>query len=176
MSFNGLTCSSFGFLSGSLSCIDCTSISPSGCTNDPWDEDFENGAVLSAEWVLSGNANWFGSATMPHAGSFDGECGNINDSQTSTMQVSLNYVAAGTVRFWYRTSTEQGWDFLRFYIDGVQQAGAWSGNIAWTQSPAYNIAAGAHTLKWSYIKDGSLSMNDDTVWVDGIVTTNAFLP
>ena len=56
--------------------------------------------MLPPEWVLTGNANWFGSATMPHAGAFTGECGNIADSQSSVMTVDLNYVAAGTVQFW----------------------------------------------------------------------------
>ncbi len=173
----GETCAGLGYLGGTLSCSDtCDALVESLCANDWWGEDFEGGAVLPPEWVLTGNANWFGSGTMPHAGAFTGESGNIADSQSSVMTVDLNYVAAGTARFWYRTSSESGWDFLRFYIDGVQQAGAWSGNIGWTQSPVYNIAAGPHTLRWSYIKDGSLDGGSDTVWVDDIVTTNALLP
>jgi hypothetical protein len=90
--------------------------------------------------------------------------------------VTLKYNAPGTLQFWYRISTEQGWDFLRFYIDNVQQPGAWSGTIGWTQSPAYNLAAGNHVLRWSYIKDSSVSSGADTVWVDNIVSTNATLP
>ncbi|MFV8750311.1 hypothetical protein ACNOYE_07150 [Nannocystaceae bacterium ST9] len=174
---DGGTCVGLGYLGGTLSCSDaCDAYVEDLCVNSWWGEDFEGGAVLPAEWVLSGNANWFGSATMPHAGGFNGESGNIGDSQTSVMEVTLNYVNPGTVQFWYRISTESGWDFLRFYIDGVQQPGAWSGIIGWTQSPAFNIAAGNHTLRWSYVKDGSVSSNSDSVWVDDIVTTNALLP
>lgn len=64
----------------------------------------------------------------------------------------------------------------RFYIDGVQQPEEWSGTIDWTQSSAYDIAAGAHTLGWAYVKDDSVSDFSDAVWVDDITTTNATLP
>ncbi len=170
------TCVDFGYLGGTLGCTpDCGNYDFSGCINDWWSEDFEAGAALGAEWVLSGNANWFGSANMPHAGLFAGECGNIADSQISSMEVTLNFVAPGTVSFWYRVSSESGWDFLRFFIDGVQQS-QWSGNLSWTQSQFYNVPAGTHTLRWTYTKDGSVSSFFDTAWIDDIITTSALLP
>ena len=145
------------------------------CKLTNWGEDFEGGMVLPPEWIKSGNQNWFGSMVMPHGGAFTGECGNIADNQSSTIEVNLNFTAAGSVNFWFRTSTESGWDFLRFYIDGVQQPGNWSGNIAWTQVN-FPVAMGAHNLRWRYVKDDSVSSGADTVWVDDITTVNAKLP
>lgn len=91
----------------------------------------------------------------------------------SHMDVKLNFLAPGTVTFWRRVSTETNWDHLRFFVDGAEQ-GSWSGVIGWTQQ-MYNVPAGLHTLRWSYTKDGSVSSNADTVWVDSITTTNAVL-
>ncbi len=172
----GATCADLGYLGGGeLSCnATCDALVEDEC-NEWWGEDFEAGAQLGAEWVLSGSANWFGSNVMPHAGTWNGESGNISDSQQSHMEVTLNFVQAGDVTFWRRVSTEASWDFLRFSIDGAEQV-SWSGNLGWAQAGPYNVAAGVHTLRWSYTKDGSLSSNADTVWVDDIVTTGAVLP
>ena len=172
---DSMTCVDFGYSSGELACsATCDAYVEDACIMGDWGDDFEAGAVLGAEWVLGGDANWFGSGTMPHAGSFNGECGDIGDGQTSSMEVSLNFVQDGLVDFWYRVSSETNWDYLRFYIDNVQQ-NQWSGVIGWTQQ-TYPIAAGAHTLRWAYTKDGSLSANADTVWVDDITTVNGQLP
>ena len=167
-----------GFLkAGDEECDDGNVNSGDGCSatceGEFWEEDFEGGMVLGPEWIKTGNVNWFGSMTMPHGGQWTGESGNINDSQTSTIEVKLNYTGPGNVKFWRRISTESSFDFLRFYVDNVQQ-GSWSGNIGWTEQ-TYNIAAGLHTLKWSYTKDSSVSSGADTVWVDDITTVNAIL-
>lgn len=172
----GQTCAGLGYDGGELSCnASCDAFVEDACTSGPWGEDFEGGAVLPPEWVFGGNAPWFGSGTSVHAGLFAGETGNIADSQTSYMEVNLNFPANGTVQFWYRVSTEANYDYLRFFVDGVQQT-QWAGNVPWTQSAVYNIPAGNHTLRWLYFKDGSVSSNLDTVWVDDIVTSNATLP
>jgi hypothetical protein len=167
---DGETCEELGFDGGDLSCaVDCSAYVEDACVLVDWGDDFEAGAVLGAEWV----GNWFGTTTMPQAGSFAAENFDIGDSQTSSMSVTLNYSAAGSVTFWRRTSTEANWDFLRFFIDDVQQA-QWSGVTPWTQQ-TYPVSAGVHTLRWSYVKDGSVSSNADTVWVDEITTVNGKL-
>jgi hypothetical protein len=132
--------------------------------------DFEGGAA--APWVFSGDASWFGSTTMPHAGGFAAQSGLIGDFQSSTMAVTLNYTDTGTLQFWVRTDSEDLYDGLSFSIDGVPQ-GEWSGDSGWTQSPVYDLAAGAHTLRWTYFKDESTTVGADAAWVDDIVTTNA---
>lgn len=61
------------------------------------------------------------------------------------------YTNAGTVVFSWNVSSEEGWDFLSFYVDDVlrtQISGMVSGVV--TQFVA---GAGAHRLKWEYSKD-----------------------
>jgi hypothetical protein len=73
------------------------------------------------------------------------------------------------VKFYWKVSSEANYDYLRFYIDGVEQTRI-AGTVDWTQV-AYNIAAGSHTLKWSYTKDGSVSTGSDCGWVDKLEIT-----
>ncbi|HVH98605.1 MAG TPA: hypothetical protein VM869_07840, partial [Enhygromyxa sp.] len=172
----GESCVNLGYLAGNLGCSDaCGEYDESNCVDDYWGDDFEAGAELGAEWVLTGANNWFGGTNMPHGGSFTAENGDIGDSQSSHMAVTLNFTAPGTVSFWYRYGTESGWDYLRFFIDDVQQV-QWSGVGGWAQYQSVQIPAGQHTLRWSYMKDSSLSSNGDTVWIDDITTTSALLP
>ena len=74
--------------------------------------------------------------------------------------------AAGTISFWYAVSSETGYDYLKFSIDGVLQV-QWSGSVAWTQA-SYAVSAGTHTFKWEYSKDVSVSVGSDTSWIDDI--------
>ena len=70
-------------------------------------------------------------------------------------------------RFWYSVSSESNFDYLRFYIDNVQQGNGWSGAVAWAQAQ-YNIAAGNHTFRWVYSKDGSVVVGSDKAWIDEV--------
>jgi hypothetical protein len=78
---------------------------------------------------------------------------------------------AGSVSFRVRISSEAGFDVLKFYIDGVLQT-TWSGTsvAGWQMSPTYLLTEDVHTLRWEYVKDGSLSMGQDAAFIDGLVT------
>ena len=75
-------------------------------------------------------------------------------------------LADGDLSFYKKVSSENNWDWLRFYIDNVQR-GEWSGDAAWSQE-TYAVTTGTHTFKWSYQKDGSVSSGSDCAWVDDI--------
>jgi cysteine-rich repeat protein len=137
------------------------------CTSNGWYDDFESGGLMLLPWMLSGNANWTAATTMVHEGTYAAASGTIGDSQQSTMQVTLNVPQPGVVRYWYRVSSESNYDYLRFYVDNVEQGGGWSGEVPWTQAQ-YNIPAGNHTFRWVYSKDGSLSNGSDKTWIDEV--------
>jgi hypothetical protein len=81
---------------------------------------------------------------------------------------------AGTLSFWWSVSSEGGYDFLKFYVDGVLQGSGISGNSGWVQVTGVAIPAGSHTIKWQYSKDGSVSAGADAGWVDQVVFTPLF--
>lgn len=90
----------------------------------------------------------------------------IGNSQKAAIELVV-YTGAGNVSFARRVSSESGFDFLRFYIDGVQQS-SWSGEVAWS-TVTFPITAGMHTLRWVYEKDGSVVSGSDTAWIDSVV-------
>jgi len=129
-------------------------------------EDFETGDFSRFSWQQSGNANWYITTSDRHNGTYSARSGSIGNSQSTTLQVTMN-TNAGDVSFWRRVSSESRYDYLRFYVDGAQK-GAWSGYQSWAQQ-TYSVSAGTHTFKWAYTKDGSISRGSDAAWIDDIV-------
>jgi len=130
-------------------------------------EDFESGNFNSFPWTLAGIANWTAVNTGAYAGTYCAKSGTIVANQTTTMQTVRILTTGGNLSFWYKVSSESGYDYLRFYVDGTQVT-SWSGEVAWTQY-TYALAAGTRTLKWEYMKDGSVNSGSDCAWVDDII-------
>jgi hypothetical protein len=130
-------------------------------------EDFESGNFTKFPWTFGGNAPWTVANTGQYEGLYTSKSGTITHSQTSEMSVMLQVTTAGNITFYRKTSSESGYDYLRFYIDGVQME-QWAGETAWGQV-SYAVTAGNHTFKWTYYKDGSVNSGSDCVWVDYIV-------
>jgi hypothetical protein len=129
-------------------------------------EDFESGNFLMYPWEMGGDAPWIIGTLNPYEGTYSARSGDIGDYDNSDLQVTVQVVASGDIKFWYRVSTEANYDYLRFYVDGTQVA-SWAGTVPWTQY-TYPVGAGTHTFKWSYTKDQSVSTGEDAVWVDFI--------
>ena len=116
-------------------------------------------------WTTGGPTTWYGETGTSHDGVDSAHSGALADSQTNWFQTMVT--GPGTVRFWWKVSSEAGWDFLRFRIDGGQDE-AISGNVDW-QEAVFAVGAGTHTLGWLYSKDESLSAGSDCGWVDQVV-------
>lgn len=129
-------------------------------------DDFESGDFSSYDWVMSG-VNWVISSVSPYNGAYSAVSGNVNDNQISSMSLTLNVLANDQVSFFSKVSSESGYDYLVFYIDGTE-AGSWSGEEVWAEH-TYAVTAGTHTFKWSYEKDYSVSNGSDCAWVDNII-------
>lgn len=80
------------------------------------------------------------------------------------METSVN--GAGILGFWWKVSSEDGYDFLRFQVDSIEQASI-SGEVGWTEH-GVRLGEGTHTLRWTYSKDLSLSGGLDRGWVDAV--------
>jgi len=127
---------------------------------------FETGAFESS-WTFGGIAPWTVSTESPYDGLYCAKSGVIGHSQSSEMSIQLYLSSAGTISFFRKVSSESGYDYLKFFVDNVQQ-GQWSGTVAWGEMN-YAVTAGLHTFKWTYSKDGSAVAGSDCAWVDYIV-------
>lgn len=129
-------------------------------------EDFETGNFNKFSWVMGGNQPWIMSSFLPFEGAFCATNDDINDSESSDLILNITAMTDDSVSFWYRMSSEQDWDYLRFSVDG-NEVGAWSGFTTWLYT-GYPITAGAHSLRWSYDKDSDFSSGTDQAWLDNI--------
>jgi|GEM_PF-2273784 len=134
---------------------------------DGYDQTFE-AATLAPEFVLGGDADWTLSTAQFQGGAQSIVSGMIDNNGTTDLSLELEFAAPGAITFWSRVSSEEDYDYLRFYINDVEEAG-WSGEVDWTEH-TYNVPAGTHTFRWSYEKDGSASEGTDNAWIDSITT------
>ena len=156
--------------------LDLSVTANSGAVNDNFDinlvigliiEDWESAGFDEYYWNFSGAENWETTDFLPYQGTYCSQSGDIADNQISDLYNTAMVVTAGEISFARKVSSESGWDFMKFYIDGTEIA-SWSGTVDWAET-SYNVDAGLHTFKWSYIKDGSVSSGSDCGWIDNIV-------
>ncbi len=133
----------------------------------PANEGFETGNFSAYPWVQSGTAPWTVQSASAFSGTYAAKSGTITHNQASTMAVTLNITSSGTISFYQSISSESNYDFLKFYIDNVEQ-GSWSGTGSWSFQ-SYAVSAGNREFKWTYSKDSSVSSGSDCAWVDHII-------
>jgi len=147
------------FLLGVLSNTNAQTISSSA-------EDFETNDFSKFPWEHLGDASWVTTHQESHSGSYSAESGSIEDGESTTLRVTLDCVS-GYIAFYRKVSSESGFDYLKFYIDGEEQDN-WSGEEDWAEE-SFPVTEGTRTFEWTYSKDGSVSEGDDTAWIDDIV-------
>ena len=118
---------------------------------------------------VSTNPPWFAETFVMHDGLSAAQSGAIGNNQLSGLKTSVT--GPGTVTFWWKVSSEEGYDFLNFYVDSTNTAlAAISGAVDWQQL-SFPIAAGTHTLEWIYAKDPDVSAGQDAGWLDQVTFT-----
>ena len=130
-------------------------------------EDWESGDFSNFEWENGPNNPWTVVTENPYEGSYCVKSGSIGNNATSSLSITLDVHSEGEVRFYRKVSSEEGFDFLYFYIDGNEK-GKWSGEVAWDEMH-YTLTPGQHELKWTYNKDVYVSSGSDCAWLDNIV-------
>jgi hypothetical protein len=117
-----------------------------------------------AIWTSGGNAAWAGQNTTAHDSVDAAHSGTTSHNQQSWMETTVN--GPGTLAFWWKVSSETGYDFLHFIVDGVTNQSI-SGEVGW-QFRAISLPVGSHSVRWTYAKDGSANVGQDAAWVDQI--------
>ena len=123
---------------------------------------FESGALTP--FATSGDASWTVTSASKNSGTYSAKAGTIGDYQSTTLTVDAQ---GGQVSFARSVSSENGYDYLSFYINNILQE-RWSGTVAWGTAGPYSLSLGTSTLKWVYTKDGSTVGGSDTAWIDDV--------
>ncbi len=116
-------------------------------------------------WTAGGDVPWFAQTQTTHDGVDAAQSGVITNGQESWIQTTV--IVPGTLTYWWKVSSEQSYDYLEFYVDGVRQGTRISGEVDW-QKCTNSIASGTHTLRWRYRKDESVDEGQDAGWLDEV--------
>jgi hypothetical protein len=137
-------------------------------------EDFESNNFTHFSWTQGGNQPWTITNVDPYEGVYSAKSGAIGNSQKSQLSLVMNVAVADSISFYLKTSSESGWDYLKFYIDATM-INKWSGETPWTKV-SFPVATGSHTFKWEYMKDNSQASGSDCAWLDYIIFPAAVPP
>jgi len=124
-------------------------------------------AVDNASITLT-SSDWACDETVYCNDSDAAKSGTITHNQSSSMEFTRTFSGTECVEFQWRVSSESGYDYLRVYVDDVDQGGGISGEVACTTKSIGPLSAGSHTIRWTYSKDGSVSNGSDAGWVDQV--------
>jgi hypothetical protein len=108
-------------------------------------EDFESGDFATYPWQFEGEADWTIVSSGVYEGIYSAKSGAISDDQSSIMKLTADVTSGGDISFYYKVSSESGYDYLRFYIDGSLKD-EWAGNSGWAQV-SYTVSPGTHEFK-----------------------------
>ena len=103
----------------------------------------------------SGDASWI------RENSSQAFSGRITHNQKTCIFKNVHF---REIYFEWKVSSERNYDFLRFYINGVQLHRI-SGSVNWTNKSYSFINSQSREVKWCYTKDYSVSGNSDRAWI-----------
>lgn len=128
--------------------------------------DFETGSFSQGVFSREGDANWTVTDTNTISGIYSAESPEtLGNSQDASLIMNANILIDGDVSYDFIISSEISHDGLQFFIDGeLQRSVSGTGS----SSHSFPISAGQRELRWTYIKDSSVSSGEDRVWIDNI--------
>ena len=131
-------------------------------------EGFETGDFSAFDWhSTSPIYAWEVVGENPYEGNYCARSSAIQDGESTMLYIDLNIASEGEVSFYYKVSSESGYDKLHFRIDDVDK-GNWSGEVGWSQA-SFPLTPGTHRLQWVYSKDVYVSSGSDCAWIDNVV-------
>jgi len=138
-----------------------------GTRDVPSKENFDTGDFSKFPWKHFGDATWNITSNQARSGTYSAQSGQIDNGQSSTLQITLDCIE-GDVTFYRKVSCMPYFDFMQFWINGVEK-GKWSGEKDWAEV-SFPVTAGTRTFKWSYSRDTfGPPWFDDAAWIDDIV-------
>ena len=99
----------------------------------------------------------------------------VNNS-TSTMQTVVQMEAGEQLTFSWKASTEDNYDYLKFYVNNSQYGQSLTGNTDWITVTYTAPSAGTYTFQWRHTKDNYVGSYDDCGYVRDVCHVMNVLP
>ncbi len=130
-------------------------------------EAFLSDGLLPSEFeqTPSAKGSWTVDNSRSSEGLFSLKSQIINGNESSSIELNGDYDAL-IISFDYRVSSEDGFDFFKFYIDDIEEINV-SGELDWT-TVHFLVAAGSHQFRWEFAKSELNSTGQDTSWIDNL--------
>jgi carboxypeptidase D len=119
-------------------------------------------------FTVGGDAPWSGQINVTHDAADAVVCGNISNNQQSWIATTVT--GPGSLSFWWKVSSESGYDLLELYTNGVATGRGISGNLDW-QLKTVRLGDGEQRVEWRYSKDGTADAYLDLAWLDELTWT-----
>ena len=103
--------------------------------------------------------------------------GNVGvNNSTSTLQLVLSMQAGEMLTFSMKASSEDDYDFLKFYVNNTQYGSSLSGETDWVNVTYTAQSSGTFTFQWRFNKDQYVGDYDDCGYVKNVSYISAFVP
>lgn len=119
-------------------------------------------------WTEGGSGSWQLQGFTTSDGADAVWSPDIPGSASTWIETRL--MGPGSLTWKWLVSSEDGYDFLHFDLDGVSQQSISGDSGVWA-TRTVSIPAGVHTVRWRYAKDSSTTAGSDTGYVDGVAYT-----
>lgn len=116
-------------------------------------------------WTTGGDSDWRSQFYVTKNEGIAAQSGPLAANQSSWVETKV--VGPGTLSWWWKVSSENGFDKLTIAINSVTVTNI-SGEVDWQQR-SMAIPSGNQTIRWTYAKDARTEAGQDAAWLDAIV-------
>ncbi|MBQ1893599.1 MAG: Ig-like domain-containing protein [Clostridia bacterium] len=99
----------------------------------------------------------------------------VNNS-TSTLQLAVHMEAGDQLTFRMKASSEDDYDFLRFYVNNSMYGSQMSGESEWREVTYTAQTSGSFTFQWRFVKDQYVGSYDDCGYICGVRLISSVVP
>ena len=141
-----------------------------GGTSDGLEEALEDHSPANPIGIsasLGGVSSWFAQTGQVEDGAAGGQSGAVGDGEESLFEFSVFQEERFELSFYWSVSSEDGFDFLLFSINGEEMESISGDNTTFAQV-THVLDPGSYTFRWTYRKDANTFKLLDTGWVDSI--------
>lgn len=139
-------------------------------TEAPVSEDFEDASLdVTITTNAGADAGWSRANDEAHTGTWSLKSNAIGNNQIAAVDLAVP-ANMNTLSFWYKVSSEAGFDAFQIQVDGVAIVEGITGEVDWTRVVVDVRQASVITF-W-YEKDPGSTGGSDASWVDSIEFSN----